>query len=91
VDETHYYVISLEYGRHPGNIFNVERDPDPFAGEHAFYLHPIIRRYRGLELVEEHHINDDLENQWDGPEYVEPLERFIKEQIAKKGRKVTSV
>lgn len=79
--EDHYYVISLEYGRHPGNIFNVERDPDPFAGDQAFYLHPIIRRYRGGELVTEHHINDDLENEWDRPEYVQPLETFIQEQM----------
>jgi thioredoxin reductase len=80
-DEGHYYVISLEYGRHPGSIFNVERDPDPMAGEHAFYLHPIIRRYAGSELIAEHHINDDLENQWDGPEYVEPITKFIAEQL----------
>lgn len=80
-DEEHYYVVTLEYGRHHGDPFSIERDPDPEMGASAFYLHPVIRRYRGSTLVAEHHINDDLENEWFQPEYVAPLERFVKAQF----------
>ena len=76
-----YYVVSLEYGKHSGNPFMVERDPDPEQAHMAFYLHPVIRRFSRKELVSVHHINDDLENEWTLPEYVNPAKAFFKQQF----------
>lgn len=81
-DQDHYYVISLEYGKFEGNPFSVERDPAPDMAHEAAYLHPIIRRFKGTELVAEHHIQDDLESEWHLPEYVNPAREFFASQLA---------
>jgi len=78
----HYYVITLEYGHFRGSTLAVERDPDPAKGSEAPYLHPVIRRYRGETLVAEHHVQDDLENQWHLDVYVEPAMAFMEAQLA---------
>lgn len=82
-EEDHYYVVTLEYGRHHDNPLAVERDPDPEMGHEAFYLHPVIRQYHRLEQVGEHHVNDDLENEWFRPEYVEPLNQFVQANFSR--------
>jgi thioredoxin reductase len=76
----HYYTLTLEYGKFEGDPFSVERDPDPEKGDQAPYLHPVIRRYARGVLLSEHHIQDDLENQWDLPEYVEPALAYMRRQ-----------
>ncbi len=48
-------------------------DSDPQKGHQAAYLHPIIRRFHTGKLVNEHHIQDDLDSEWSLPEYVEPV------------------
>jgi hypothetical protein len=78
----HYYTVSLEYGHFEGDPFNVERDPDPEKGDQAAYLHPIIRRFNQGNLVNEHHIQDDLESEWSLPEYVEPAKKYFQAQIS---------
>lgn len=78
----HYYTISLEYGHFEGNPFSVERDPDPNKAHEAAYLHPVIRRYHYDKLVAEHHIHDDLENNWYKDEYVKPALAWFEEQMA---------
>lgn len=80
-NEDDYYVVTLEYGQHDGSALSVERDPDPGKGERAFYLHPVVRHYRQSTLAAEHHVNDDLENEWFRPEYTEPLQMFIQSQF----------
>lgn len=80
-EEEHYYVISLEYGKFEGDPFSVERDPAPDMAHEAAYLHPIIRRYHGHELVAVHHIQDDLESEWHLPEYVGPARAFFEAQL----------
>ncbi len=77
----HYYTISLEYGHFKGDPFNIERDPNPAKAHEANYLHPIIRRYQNDQLVTEHHIHDDLENDWAKEEYVQPALTFFKAQL----------
>ena len=42
----------------------------------------MIRRYRGETLVAEHHVQDDLENQWHLDVYVEPAMAFMEAQLA---------
>lgn len=80
--EDHYYVVTLEYGRHEGSPFSVERDPDPNMGHEAFYLHPVVRRYAREKLLSQHHVNDDLENEWFRPEYTDPLLEFVRAQLS---------
>ncbi len=77
----HYYTVSLEYGHFGGDPFNVDRDPDPDKGDEAPYLHPIIRRYQQGMLVNEYHINDDLENAWYKEIYTKPTLAYFKEQL----------
>jgi hypothetical protein len=81
--ERHYYTVTLEYGKHAGDPFAIDRDPAPEAAQEAFYLHPIVRRFEAGRLVAEHHVNDDLENDWNGPEYVEPLGAFLQAQLSR--------
>ncbi len=77
----HFYTVSLEYGHFRGDPFSIERDPDPDKGHEAAYLHPVIRRYNQGMLVAEHHINDDLENQWYKEIYVQPAREFFNAQL----------
>lgn len=81
-DNPHYYTISLEYGHFDGNPFDIERDPDPDKGHEAAYLHPVIRRYNYDKLVAEHHIQDDLENNFYKDIYVQPALAWFEEQLA---------
>lgn len=61
---SHYYIITMEYGEFDGDIFNKDRDPDAAKGYDDAYLHPRIRRMcRGRQLAE-HHISESLENDW---------------------------
>ncbi|MGA9531554.1 MAG: hypothetical protein WBR18_02460, partial [Anaerolineales bacterium] len=75
----------LEYGEQHGDPFSIERDPDPDMGASAFYLHPVIRHYQKNRMVAEHHVNDDLENEWFRPEYVAPLTEFVQAQFNEVG------
>ena len=79
----HYYTVSLEYGHFGGDPLSIDRDPDPESGSEAPYLHPIIRRYKGGMLVNEHHIQDDLENAWYKKIYTQPALAYFKDQLAK--------
>ena len=78
----HYYTISLEYGHFTSDPFNIERDPDPMKGNEAAYLHPVIRRYNCGLVVSEHHIQDDLENEWGHEDYVAPARAYLAHELA---------
>jgi hypothetical protein len=77
----HYYTVSLEYGHFGSDPFNIERDPDPMKGNEAAYLHPVIRRYNRGMVVSEHHIQDDLENDWSHEEYVSPARIYFEREL----------
>ncbi len=62
--ESGYYIIILDYGEVRGNPFNVIRDPDPAMASRDVYLHPVIRLYQRGQLLAEHHIPENLENNW---------------------------
>jgi hypothetical protein len=79
--DDHYYTISLEYGHFMGNPFAIERDPDPDMAESAAYLHPVIRRYARGEMVDQHHVQDDLESEWYKEVYVQPARAFFQQQL----------
>lgn len=80
-DHDHYYTVSLEYGHFMGNPFAIERDPDPDMAESAAYLHPVIRHYARGEMVDQHHVQDDLESEWYKEVYVQPARAFFQKQL----------
>lgn len=86
--EEEYFLITLEYGH---EIF--EKSPDPFKiervhrndvanADQSAFLHPIVRQYRGGELVSTHHIIEDFENLWSEEEvHVQPLFKYFQQQL----------
>jgi len=83
-DADHYYTVALRWGRDDyGDVFAIERHPAPSrAGESAF-IHPVIRRYRGGELVAEQHLLEDLLAEWRRPDrHVAPLREFFEKDLS---------
>lgn len=79
-----YYKISLEYG--PDYVdypFEFDRYIGPAEAHLNPQLHPIIRRFAGPDVVDEHHILEDLEGQWHAEHYVRPLEAFLQRQVGR--------
>lgn len=72
-----YLTLTLEYGRlSPGeDPFAIERIPDD--GRESKFIHPVLRLWSGERLVDEHHVPEDLENEWDKPEYRTPLRAWL--------------
>ena len=83
-----YFTITLEYG--PGHD---EMDPfevsvgrisqsDAERSHEGRYLHPVVRHYRCRKLVAEHHVNENLENDWTGAAtHREPLRCFFAREV----------
>jgi thioredoxin reductase len=83
-----YFVVTLEYG--------ADHDAhDPFDvsvgrimqsdSEHAHqgrYLHPVVRHYERRTLLAEHHVAENLENDWTAAvAHCEPLQAFFAREI----------
>jgi len=83
-----YFTISLEYGPDHDRIdpFDISigrvAQDDPEHSHDARYLHPVVRCYRRGELVAEHHVAENLENEWNGPAHHEPLRAFFAQVLA---------
>lgn len=84
-----YFTITLEYG--PGHD---QLDPfDVSVGrisqsdaEHSHqgrYLHPVVRHYSNRALAGEHHVTENLENDWTGLVHREPLQAFFARALDK--------
>jgi thioredoxin reductase len=69
--------VTMEYGKFKegDDPFNVYRSPHD--GSTSRFIHPVLRCYRGGALIAEHHIPEDLENQWDKPMYTGPALEFL--------------
>lgn len=77
-----YLTVTLEYGADHDRV-------DPFAvttirpaqdqgGLDGRYLHPVLRVFEGGTLAAEHHLTENLENEWDSEEvHRAPLVRFL--------------
>jgi thioredoxin reductase len=87
-DSESYFSITLEYGpdhdRHDpfdvavGRIMQSEVE-DSGKGR---YLHPVVRHYRKRTLLGEHHVTENLENDWTGSAtHREPLRAFFTRQL----------
>ena len=83
---THYYVLTLEFGKVVGDPFNITRHPDPAEAERSTFLHPVIRRYCGRRLVSEHHLLEDLDGEWVKEEHhARPLLQYVRGEFAGAG------
>ncbi|KXK59078.1 pyridine nucleotide-disulfide oxidoreductase [Micromonospora rosaria] len=81
--ESHYYTFGLRWGRdeYP-DVFGIERHPRPELAHESAFIHPVIRRYRGGELVEELHLLEDLLAEWRRPDrHVQPLRDFFEADL----------
>jgi hypothetical protein len=81
-ESSHYYTITLEFGKAEGDPFSAMRPTEPAKAEESVFLHPVIRRWCGRQLVSELHLLEDLFGEWKKPELHEaPLRYFYMEQI----------
>ncbi|WP_217169528.1 NAD(P)-binding domain-containing protein [Streptomyces sp. AC512_CC834] len=78
-----YAVITLEYGADHDSVdpFDVtagRKSQQDVTGLDGRYLHPVVRWYRDGAFVAEHHITENLENEWDSEEvHRAPLAAFL--------------
>ena len=78
-----YFTITLEYGpdhdRHDPFDVSVGRisQSDAERSDKGRYLHPVVRHYCRRALVAEHHVTENLENEWTGPVHRNPLRAFF--------------
>ena len=87
-----YFAITLEYGPDHDKIdpFDVTvnriAQDSPDTAHDAAYLHPVVRHFAEGALVAEHHVAENLENEWDRPAaHREPLTRFFDRQLSLSG------
>lgn len=77
-----FYTITLEYGNSSGyELMTVHRDIDQENAHETGYLHPIIRYYEKGVLQREHHVFEDLENEWYLDRYIEPVREFYEQNL----------
>ncbi|MDJ0841252.1 MAG: NAD(P)-binding domain-containing protein [Acidobacteriota bacterium] len=78
-----HFVITLEFGKIEGNAFALERSIQPENAHRSSFLHPIIRFFQKGELVDEHHILEDLHAHWNKDVHVEPLAHFLEKNLSR--------
>ncbi len=71
------YQVTLEFGRVEGNLFKVERTPDPSHARESTFLHPIVRRFQGGRMLDELHLLEDLHADWSKEVHRQPLQAFF--------------
>jgi thioredoxin reductase len=83
-----YFTITLEYGPDHDLVdpFDVSvgriAQSDAERAAEGRYLHPVVRCHRRGELVAEHHVTENLENEWTSPGHRLPLKEFFAGQLA---------
>jgi len=87
VQNKNYFVLTLEYGPNHDqldpfdvNVIRINQSATENTDE-SHYLHPVLRYYINNEFVKEHHIVENLENEWFHKVHTEPLEHFFREMI----------
>jgi hypothetical protein len=79
-------VITLEYGEghdriDPFDVTASRKSQQDTSGLDGRYLHPVVRWYRDGEFVADHHLTENLENEWDSEEFHRaPLRAFLTAQ-----------
>jgi thioredoxin reductase len=84
-----YFVVTLEYGPDHAcvdpfdiRVTRVAQD-DAANAMNAQYLHPVIRHFSRRRLLAEHHVPENLENEWDGPSHTLPLQKFFATRLGR--------
>ena len=78
-----YLTISLEYGPDHDRVdpFDISvgrvAQDDAEHSHDARYLHPVVRFFARGELIAEHHVAENLENEWDRAAHRAPLCEFL--------------
>lgn len=81
------FIITLEYGPDHDKVdpfdITIERvsQDDTERAFDSSYLHPVVRCYTGGALVAEHHVPENLENEWNRPPHKAALLRFFEERL----------
>ncbi|GGT67774.1 FAD-dependent oxidoreductase [Streptomyces althioticus] len=76
-------VVTLEYGADHDKVdpFDVSAgrpSQQEATGLDGRYLHPVVRWYRAGEFTAEHHLTENLENEWDSEDvHRSPLRAFL--------------
>src|SRR6266511_3401038 len=85
-----YFTVTLEYGpdhdRFDPFDISVGRiaQSDAEAAAKGRYLHPVVRAYRLGSCVAEHHVTENLENEWtDENVHREPLRAFLAREMGR--------
>ena len=83
---THHFAVTLEFGKSQGDTFNVVRRPDPRQAQESFFLHPVIRHFRGGEKVSEHHVLEHLFGEWREEDlHRKPLLAYLERELSDEG------
>jgi hypothetical protein len=77
----HYYVLTPEFGKITGDPFNILRHPEPGRAAESAFLHPVLRRYRGGEMLSEHHVLENLYGEWRDDHHVQPLLSYLRRDM----------
>ncbi|ONI74954.1 pyridine nucleotide-disulfide oxidoreductase [Actinosynnema sp. ALI-1.44] len=84
-----YFTITLEYGPDHDKVdpFDINaRRISPDNADKAYdaaYLHPVIRHFRRGALLAEHHIAENLENDWTSEDnHRKPLTDFLADRLS---------
>ena len=86
-----YFTVTLEYGPEHDRFdpfdISVGRIAQTDAGnsDKGRYLHPVVRRFRRRTPAAEHHVTENLENDWTGFSHRDPLRRFFARETARTG------
>ncbi|WP_433893805.1 NAD(P)-binding domain-containing protein [Streptomyces sp. CA-111067] len=86
-----YLTVTLEYGAdhdqvNPFDISVSRVSQQDTGGLDGRYLHPVVRLFEQGKVLAEHHITENLENEWDSPEvHRAPLVRFLDGQLSPAG------
>jgi len=82
-DVAEHGVVTLEYGAghelvDPFDVMVGRKSQQDTSGLDGRYLHPVVRWYRDGRPAGEHHLTENLENEWDSEEYHRaPLRAFL--------------
>jgi hypothetical protein len=86
--EASYFTITLDYGpdhdKYDPFDISVGRiaQSESERSDLGRYLHPIVRHHRRGELAGEHHVTENLENEWTAAHHRDPLQAFFAERLA---------
>ncbi|MEU8264862.1 NAD(P)-binding domain-containing protein [Micromonospora sp. NPDC048999] len=85
-DHPHYYTFGLRWGRDDyGDVFAIERHPQPDRAAESAFIHPVVRRYHGDTMVAELHLLEDLLAEWRRPDrHVAPLRDWFARELPRR-------